>query len=238
MSLFKSAEERRIERDIKIRQGIRRIGKAISEQNKFTDEFIRNARRAKEIGDQSQYVFIRNSLKKTATVKKMLERQLLAVKNALIIKRQAEASTDFASAMGIMASEIARMFGEVDLSRTQMDWEKAMAQSQSMEERMTMFLETVEDMAASDTAETPAEVVTEEELDAMIEAEAEAEHVKDMDELDSLRAELDAVKNGLDISWTVVGTAPKKVLMIVYRPNSRAVIVPDTFVNYVADWGS
>ncbi len=177
MSLFKSAEERRIERDIKIRQGIRRIGKAISEQNKFTDEFIRN------------------SLKKTATVKKMLERQLLAVKNALIIKRQAEASTDFASAMGIMASEIARMFGEVDLSHTQMDWEKAMAQSQSMEERMTMFLETVEDMAASDTAETPAEVVTEEELDAMIEAEAEAEHVKDMDELDSLRAELDAVKN-------------------------------------------
>ncbi len=195
MSLFKSAEERRIERDIKIRQGIRRIGKAISEQNKFTDEFIRNARRAKEIGDQSQYVFIRNSLKKTATVKKMLERQLLAVKNALIIKRQAEASTDFASAMGVMASEIARMFGEADLSRTQMDWEKAMAQSQSMEERMTMFLETVEDMAASDTAETPAEVVTEEELDAMIEAEAEAEHVKDMDELDALRAELDAVKN-------------------------------------------
>ena len=70
MSLFKSAEERRIERDIKIRQGIRRIEKSIAEQNKFTDEFIRNARRAKEIGDESQYQFIRNSLKKTATVKK------------------------------------------------------------------------------------------------------------------------------------------------------------------------
>jgi len=194
MSLFKSSEERRIERDIKIRQGIRRIEKAIAEQNKFTDEFIRNARRAKEIGDASQYAFIRNSLKKTAIVRKMLERQLLAVKNALVIKRQAEASTDFAEAMGTMAREISRMFGEQDLVKTQMDWEKAMAQSQSMEERMSMFLESVEDMAAADTAATPAEVVTDQEIDALIEAEAESEHAKDMDELESLRAELNAVK--------------------------------------------
>jgi hypothetical protein len=195
MSLFKSEEERRIERDIKIRQGIRRIEKAIAEQNKFTDEFIRNARRAKQIGDQQQYIFIRNTLKKTATVKKMLERQLLAVKNALVIKRQAEASTDFAQAMGTMAREISRMFGETDLVKTQMDWEKAMAQSQSMEERMSMFLETVEEVAAQDTAAVPAEVVTDAELDAMIEAEAEAEHAKDMDELEALRAELKAVKD-------------------------------------------
>ena len=195
MSLFKSSEERRIERDIKIRQGIRRVEKAISEQNKFTDDFVKNARRAKEIGDNNQYIFIRNSLKKTATVKKMLERQLLAVKNALIIKRQAEASADFAGAMGTMAREISRMFGETDLARTQLDWEKAMAQSQSMEERMSMFLETVEDIAASDTSQVPAEVVTEQEIDAMIEAEAEGEHAKDMDELDSLPAELNALKD-------------------------------------------
>ncbi len=194
MSLFKSTEERRIERDIKIRQGIRRIEKAIAEQNKFSDEFVHNARRAKDIGDESQYVFIRNSLKKTAVVKKVLERQLLAVKNALIIKRQAEASTDFAAAMGTMAKEISRMFGEADLVKTQMDWEKAMAQSQSMEERMAMFLESIEQTAAGDVAATPAETITDAEIDAMIEAEAESEHAKDVDELESLRAELDALK--------------------------------------------
>lgn len=195
MSLFKSEEERRIERDIKIRQGIRRIEKSISEQNKFSDEFIRNARRAKQIGDNAQYIFIRNSLKKTATIKKMLERQLLAVKNALIIKRQAEASSDFAEAMGTMAREIGRMFGQTDLVRTQTEWEKAMAQSQSMEERMTMFLETVEDIAAKDTEQVPAEIVTDQEIDALIEAESEAQHAKDIDELEALRAELNAVKD-------------------------------------------
>ncbi len=195
MGLFKSPEERRIERDIKIRQGIRRIEKAIREQGKFQDDFIKNAQHAKKIGDNNQYAFIRNSLKKTATIRKMLERQLLSVKNALIIKRQAEASADFAGAMGLMATEIGKLFGETDLVKTQADWEKAMVQSQTMEERMDMFLETIEDVAAQDAEmSSSAEVISDEEIDRLIDAEAEAEHQKELDKLAGLRAELDSLK--------------------------------------------
>jgi len=195
MGLFKSSEERRIERDIKIRQGIRRIEKSIREQGKFQEEFIKNAQRAKKIGDQSQYAFIRNSLKKTATIRKMLERQLLSVKNALLIKKQAEASADFAQSMGLMATEIGKLFGETDLVKTQADWEKAMVQSQTMEERMSMFLDTVEDMAGQDVELSSAsEVVSDDEIDRMIEAETEAEHKKELDKLAGLRAELDSLK--------------------------------------------
>jgi len=195
MALFKSSEERRIERDIKIRQGIRRIEKSVREQGKFQDEFIRNAQHAKKIGDVQQYAFIRNSLKKTATIRKMLERQLLSVKNALLIKRQAEASADFAQSMGLMAAEIGKLFGETDLVKTQADWEKAMVQSQTMEERMDMFLDTVEDVAAQDMEMSAAsEVISDEEIDRLIEAEAEAEHQKELDKLAGLRAELDSLK--------------------------------------------
>jgi len=195
MALFKSAEERRIERDIKIRQGIRRIEKSVREQAKFQDEFIKNAQHAKKIGDTSQYAFIRNSLKKTAMIRKMLERQLLSVKNALLIKRQAEASADFAQSMGLMAGEIGKLFGETDLVKTQADWEKAMVQSQTMEERMSMFLDTIEDVASQDIEmSTAEEVVSDDEIDRLIEAEAEAEHQKELDKLAGLRAELDSLK--------------------------------------------
>ncbi len=194
MGLFKSEEERRIERDIKIRQGIRRIEKSIREQGKFQDDFIKNAQQAKKIGDMDQYRFIRNSLKKTATIRKMLERQLLSVKNALLIKRQAEASADFAQAMGTMATEIGRLFGSTDLVQTQADWEKAMAQSQTMEERMAMFLDTVEDIAAQDADMAASEEFSDEEVDRMIEAEASAEHQKELGKLAGLRAELDSLK--------------------------------------------
>ena len=195
MALFKSSEERRIERDIKIRQGIRRIEKSIREQGKFQDEFIKNAQQAKRIGDTAQYQFIRNSLKKTAMIRKMLERQLLSVKSALLLKRQAEASSDFAQSMGIMAAEIGRMFGETDLVKTQGDWEKAMAQSQTMEERMDMFLDSVEDMAAQDAEMSKAsEVVSDDEIDRLIDAETEAEHQRELDKLAGLRAELNSLK--------------------------------------------
>ena len=194
MALFKSAEERRIERDIKIRQGIRRIEKAIREQGKFQDEFVRNAQRARQMGDASQYQFIRNSLKKTAAIKKMLERQLLAVKNALLIKRQAEASADFTQAMGTMATEIGKLFGATDLVKTQADWEKAMVQSQTMEERMSMFLDSIEDIAAQDTSAAPSEAITDEEIDRLIEAEADATQAKEVQKLEGLRAELEALK--------------------------------------------
>ena len=194
MGLFKSKEERRIERDIKIRQGIRRIEKAISEQNKFTDEFVKNARHAKQIGDMSSYQFIRNSLKRTAKIKKMLERQHLAVKNALLYKRQAEASADFAGAMKLMASEVSKLYGDTDLVKTQMDWEKAMAQSQSMEERMEMFLGAIEDGAATDVSESTDEAITDEEIDRMIEAEEEVGKAREEQQMSALRAELAELK--------------------------------------------
>lgn len=194
MGLFKSAEERRMEREMKIRQGIRRIEKAIAEQNKFTDEFVKNARHAKKIGDASSYAFIRNSLKKTATIKMMLERQLLAVKNALLIKRQAEASADFAGAMATMAKEVGKLYGETDLVKTQMDWEKALMQSQTMEERMAVFLDSIESSAAADTAAQPAEAITDDEIDRLITAEEQVEDAREQHQMSALRAELAALK--------------------------------------------
>jgi hypothetical protein len=193
MGLFKSKEERRLERDMKIRQGIRRIEKAIAEQNRFADEFIRNARYARQIGDQAQYQFIRNSLKKTATIKRLLERQLLAVKNALLIKRQAEAAADFAQAMSLMAREVSRLYGDTDLARTQLEWERALMQSQSMEERIQMFLDSIEAGAAADVSATT-EAVSDEEIDRMIAAEEEAVQAREVQQLAELRAELAELK--------------------------------------------
>ena len=126
----------------------------------------------------------------------MLERQLLTVKNAMLIKRQAEASADFAKSMGLMATEIGRLFGETDLLKTQADWEKAMVQSESMEERMGMFLDTVEDMASQNAEMTAnSDTIDDKEIDRMVDAETEAEHQKEIERLSGLRAELESLKS-------------------------------------------
>src|SRR5271156_5459233 len=160
MGLFKSKEERRSDREMRIRSGMRAIEKSVRQQEKFADDFIKNAQHARKIGDEQQYLFIRGALKKTAAVKKMLERQLLSIKNAMLIQQQAQASQEFAQSMNLMAQEIGRVFGEMDLTQTQAQWEKAVAQAGSMEERMEVFLDSMEQTANSGTVTSKDELVT------------------------------------------------------------------------------
>lgn len=191
MGLFKSKEERRIEREMKIRSGIRAIEKSIRQQEKFSEDFIKNARHAQQIGDKGQYLFIRSALKKTAAVKKMLERQLLAIKNAMLIQQQAAASQQFAESMSLMAQEIGRVFGEMDLTKTQADWERAVAQAGSIEERMEIFLESMEQSAiAGSGIIAKEELVSDAEIDRMIQADVLAQEKTELGKLDELESEI------------------------------------------------
>ena len=191
MGLFKSKDERRIEREMKIRSGMRSIEKSIRQQEKFSEDFIKNARHARQIGDEGQYQFIRGALKKTAAVKKMLERQLLSIKNAMLIQQQAAASQEFAQSMNLMAQEIGRVFGEMDLTQTQAQWERAVAQAGSMEERMEVFLDSMEQTAISGSTTTvKADLVTDEEIDRMIQADVLAAEKQELGKLDELESEI------------------------------------------------
>jgi hypothetical protein len=191
MGLFKSKDERRIEREMKIRSGMRSIERSIRQQEKFADDFIKNAQHARRIGDEGQYQFIRSALKKTAAVKKMLERQLLSIRNAMLIQQQAQASQEFAQSMSLMAREIGRVFGELDLTKTQSDWEKAVTQAGSIEERMDIFLDSMEQSAttASPTS-TREDLVTDEEIDRMINADVLASEKTELGKLDELESEI------------------------------------------------
>jgi hypothetical protein len=190
MGLFKSKDERRIEREMKIRGGMRAIERSIRQQEKFSEDFINNARNAKKIGDEGQYQFIRAALKKTAAVKKMLERQLLAIKNAMLIQQQAQASQQFAESMNLMAREIGRVFGEMDLSKTQAQWERAVAQAGSMEERMDIFLDSMQDSAIGGAVTAKEELVSDDEIDRMIAADVLASEKTELGKLDELDSEI------------------------------------------------
>ncbi len=192
MGLFKTDSERRIERELKIKGGCAAIERSIRQQEKFAEDFIQNARKARKIGDEGQYQFIRNALKRTAAIKKMLERQLLSMKNAMLIQQQAQASREFSESMNLMAQQIGQVFGELDLTKTQSQWEKAVTQASSIEERMDLFLDSMEqssELGAS--APAPREgLVTDDEIDRMIAADVLAEERTELGKLDQLESEI------------------------------------------------
>lgn len=45
-----------------------------------------------------------------------------------------------------------------------------------------------------------------------------------------------ATVQGYPMSWTVQGTNPKKVILVVDAKKSTGQVVPDTIVTYLADW--
>ena len=191
MGLFKSKDERRIEREMKIRQGMKAIERSIRQQEKFSEDFIKNAQHARKIGDKNQYNFIRGALKKTAAVKKMLERQLLSIKNAMLIQQQAAASRQFAESMNLMAQEIGQTFKEMDLTKTQADWERAVAQAGSVEEKMDVFLDSMEQSALSGGVSSAREdLVSDDEIDRMIQADVLASEKTELGKLDELESEI------------------------------------------------
>ncbi len=110
MGIFKSKEEKRIERTIEVRKGINSLRRNIRDLNKHELSYITKAKRARKMGDKDQYAFLKQQLKKTAGQKRSRERQLLSIETAMQIKNQAESDADFAKSMGSVAKAVSDVY--------------------------------------------------------------------------------------------------------------------------------
>ena len=121
----------------------------------------------------------------------MLERQLLSIKNAMLIQQQAAASREFATSMNLMAQEIGQTFKEMDLTKTQADWEKAVNQAGTVEAKMDIFLDSMEQSALSGgVTSAREELISDAEIDRMINADVMAQEKTELGKLDDLETEI------------------------------------------------
>ena len=106
MGIFKSREEKKIERTIEVRKGVNSLKRNIRDLAKHETSYVTMAKKAKKIGDNDQYKFLKRQLKKTAAQRRLRERQLLSIETAVQIKNQAESDADFARSMGAVANVV------------------------------------------------------------------------------------------------------------------------------------
>jgi hypothetical protein len=171
MGMFKSKEEKRIERDIEVRKGVNSLKRNIRDLAKHEFSYIAKAKKAKKIGDNSQYDFLKRQLKKTAGQRRMRERQLLSIETAVQIKNQAESDADFAKSMGSVAKAVSDVYGSVDFAKTQKNFEKAMMQAETLQQQMEIFLEMTQEHVMSGEVEGEDQVVSDAEIDKMLDEE-------------------------------------------------------------------
>ncbi len=196
MGLFKSKEERRIERNLQVRKAIAHIRRQIAANKRHEAEYIEKAKRARRLGWNNQYEFLKKAIKKTATIKVRLERQLLALESAVQIKEQAEGHYEFASAMNALSRSIAEVFGATDMAKTQVNFEKAMAKAESLEERMDAFLEMTSESMFDYEGSAEGELVSDADIDRMLEEETAHEERAGVD--DEIDKDISAIEKEID----------------------------------------
>ena len=168
MGIFKSKEEKRIERDIEVRKGVNSLKRNIRDLAKHELSYIEKAKKAKKIGDKDQYDFLKRQLKKTAAQRRVRERQMLSIETAVQIKNQAESDADFAKSMGSVAKAVSEVYGSVDFAKTQKNFEKAMMQAETLQQQMEIFLEMTQEHVMSGEVEGEDQVVSDAEIDKML----------------------------------------------------------------------
>ncbi|MCC6465689.1 MAG: hypothetical protein IT463_10150 [Planctomycetes bacterium] len=184
MGIFKSKEERRIQRDMEIKKGIQRMKRQIKELTTSEEEWLEKARRAGRIGAQDQLSFIRKSLKATTAQRRMLERQMLTIEAAYQMKNQAESFAVFAESMGVVSKSINEVYKSTDLESTQRNFEHAMMQAETMSQRMDLFLDMTKDSLFEADSVAGEQLVSDAEIDQMIGMDPQARKKMTREELD------------------------------------------------------
>ena len=179
MALWKSKDEKRIERNIQVQKTLGLFAGQIRKLRQQELAYLAAARQARQVQAPQQLELARKALKHTMAQRRRLDQQLLALKIASQMKEQAETHAEFAKALRSVSKTIAEMFGSADMVQTQKDFELAMAKAQSMEQRVDLFLSSASGTMFGE-ATVEAEAVTDGEIDRLIETEAvQAEQAAD-----------------------------------------------------------
>ena len=182
MGLFKSREEKRIEREMAARKAVANFRKQVKLQKKHEEDYVKKAIRAKQIGDPKMLEMLRAQIKRTHAMRFRFERSMLLLETAMQAKDQIESFESFGKGMSAIAKSIEKAYGVTNLVKTQREYEMAMGKAASMEERIDVFLESSFDQA-EDLGEEDADIaLSDADLDRLLEggaAEAEGARVDD-----------------------------------------------------------
>jgi hypothetical protein len=181
MGIFESKQERRFRREVEIRRGISAIKRNIKDLERHEREWKEKAIRAKRLADEGQYQFIKKTLKKTIAQRKLRERQLLSLETALQIKNQAEADVNFAKSMAELSKVVSELYAGANIPQVQKQFEKAITQADTLRQQTEIFLDMATESMLSSQVEGEEDIVSDTDIDRMIEAEAMATETDEID---------------------------------------------------------
>jgi hypothetical protein len=196
LGFIKTKEERRMERNIQVKQWLSQLRREIKTSQKNETDYIAKARLAHQKGFGDQFALLKANIRRVRARQTALERHILLIETAMQTQAEMESNKIFAESMNAISKSISELFNAQDIAKMEANFEKAALQAQSVEELTKTFIESfTSDMTNPDIE--PGNDTTDEELNRLIFSDGKGKSEEKASQTrDELLEELEALEKG------------------------------------------
>lgn len=170
MAIFKSRQEKEIEKKMLVKRTINTMNKQINALEEQKKVFVEKAKTAKKNGLKAQYNLALTGYKMTLLQQKRAQEMLLNFEITSQMKDMTMMTKEFLGGMSVLSKEMARLADEKEFIKVQKQFELAMGNAERQAEQMDMFMETSQDTFKS--AQGSTDSIDDKEIKEMIDRQA------------------------------------------------------------------
>lgn len=170
MAIFKSRQEKEIEKKMLVKRTINTMNKQINALEEQKKVFVEKAKTAKKNGLEAQYNLALTGYKMTLLQQKRAQEMLLNFEITSQMKDMTMMTKEFLGGMSVLSKEMARLADEKEFIKVQKQFELAMGNAERQAEQMDMFMETSQDTFKS--AQGSTDSIDDKEIKEMIDRQA------------------------------------------------------------------
>ena len=143
--LGKSKKEKEIEREVKFKQGVKKVQNYIEKCRNSQQRFWEMGKRALSLGDKKQFQNMARAYLNTGEVINRWERYIVTMEAVRIQRDQAHASKDFMSSMNILSATMDVGVNAKQMTKMQKDLEMALAKAETIDEALSAVMDMTSD---------------------------------------------------------------------------------------------
>jgi len=192
MKLFKSREEKEMERKLAIKRTLNELTKADRSMQKKKDEMLKLAQDAKEKGIEREYITAKNGLKSMMKFQQNVQAVKLRIQIAESMRDVSSVNMKALNTMGAIGKEIGTLMSSANFAKNQAAFEMGMMKMDEMLSQMEGLMEDT-DMSLNETSDE----TLDSEIEQLIAATGAAQATKEDDEINQMLKNLEQKKSAL-----------------------------------------
>ncbi|MFC1978732.1 hypothetical protein ACFLVP_01975 [Chloroflexota bacterium] len=149
MPLFKDKKTKEIEREVRFKQGVRRVQNYVKKCRDSQQKFWEMGKRALSLGDKQQFENLARAYLNTGEISNRWERYLVTMETVRIQRDQVKATGEFVKSINLMSSTMSSGINPKELTKMQKDLEVALAKAETLDEALSVVMDSTSESVFS-----------------------------------------------------------------------------------------